>query len=382
MQAQAVASGRIDRRRRPRRPLRRARSSSAHLGGMRVRRSHSSCRHARRDGVRRGRARRSRSREWDGDRSRQLVARRRPRGPSRCVPACARFRDVPTSSSCTTPRARLRSPALFDAVIDAVRAGADGAVPGLPVTDTLKRVDGVRGRGDRRPRGPGRGADAAGVPRRRAPRRARSRRRRHRRRRARRSRRRDGRGGARRPAQPQDHRSRRPRSSRPRSSRTLDELSAWASATTCTRSPSGRAARARRRARSTAAGLAGHSDADAVAHAVADALLGPAGLPDLGTLFPASDDALPRRVVARTAPRRRASASPTAGWQVVNVDVVIAAEEPRLAPHLDAMTRNRASTALGRQRSCRSSPSGVRASARSGGRGHRGAGPSRSWNRG
>ena len=37
-------------------------------------------------------------------------------------------------------------------------------------------------------------------------------------------------------------------------------------------------------------GLAGHSDADAVAHAVADALLGPAGLPDLGTLFPASDE--------------------------------------------------------------------------------------------
>jgi 2-C-methyl-D-erythritol 2,4-cyclodiphosphate synthase len=84
-------------------------------------------------------------------------------------------------------------------------------------------------------------------------------------------------------------------------------------------------------------GLAGHSDADAVCHAVADALLGPAGLPDLGALFPASDDAyrdasslgLLRDVVARVA---------AAGWSVVNVDVVVNAETPRLAPHLDAMT--------------------------------------------
>ena len=86
-------------------------------------------------------------------------------------------------------------------------------------------------------------------------------------------------------------------------------------------------------------GLAGHSDADAVCHAVADALLGPAGLPDLGALFPASDDtyrdasslALLRDVIARVA---------DAGWSVVNVDVVVHAEEPRLAPHLDAMRDN------------------------------------------
>ena len=84
-------------------------------------------------------------------------------------------------------------------------------------------------------------------------------------------------------------------------------------------------------------GLAGHSDADAVCHAVADALLGPAGLPDLGALFPATDDAhrdasslaLLRDVTSRVA---------TAGWSVVNVDVVVNAEAPRLAPHLDAMT--------------------------------------------
>ncbi len=86
-------------------------------------------------------------------------------------------------------------------------------------------------------------------------------------------------------------------------------------------------------------GPAGHSDADAVCHAVADALLGPAGLPDLGALFPASDDtyrdasslALLRDVVTRVA---------DAGWSVVNVDVVVNAEEPRLAPHLDAMRAN------------------------------------------
>ena len=84
-------------------------------------------------------------------------------------------------------------------------------------------------------------------------------------------------------------------------------------------------------------GLAGHSDADAVCHAVADALLGPAGLPDLGALFPASDDTyrdaasldLLRDVVVRVN---------AAGWSVVNVDVVVNAEVPRLAPHLAAMS--------------------------------------------
>ena len=86
-------------------------------------------------------------------------------------------------------------------------------------------------------------------------------------------------------------------------------------------------------------GLVGHSDADAVAHAVADALLGPAGLPDLGALFPASDDQyrgvssldLLRDVVARVV---------SEGWSVGNVDVVINAERPALAPHLDAMRQN------------------------------------------
>jgi len=89
----------------------------------------------------------------------------------------------------------------------------------------------------------------------------------------------------------------------------------------------------------SAVGLAGHSDADVAAHAVADALLGAVGLPDLGTLFPASDDAyrdassieLLREVVGRVA---------DAGWCVSNVDVVIAAERPALADHIGAMAAN------------------------------------------
>jgi 2-C-methyl-D-erythritol 2,4-cyclodiphosphate synthase len=85
--------------------------------------------------------------------------------------------------------------------------------------------------------------------------------------------------------------------------------------------------------------LVGHSDADVVAHAVADALLGAAGLPDLGTLFPTDDDRyrdassinLLRDVAARVA---------AVGWQLANVDVVVAAERPPLAVHVRAMTRN------------------------------------------
>jgi 2-C-methyl-D-erythritol 2,4-cyclodiphosphate synthase len=86
-------------------------------------------------------------------------------------------------------------------------------------------------------------------------------------------------------------------------------------------------------------GLVGHSDADAVAHAVADSLLGPAGLADLGSLFPAADeqyrDASSVELLGEVARQVRA-----ARWWVVNVDVVVAAEQPRLAPHLGAMKTN------------------------------------------
>ena len=90
------------------------------------------------------------------------------------------------------------------------------------------------------------------------------------------------------------------------------------------------------------AGLGGHSDADAVAHAVADALLGPAGLPDLGTLFPASDERW-RDAESMTLLADVAARVGDAGWMVGNVDVVIAAERPPLAPHTAAIASNIAS---------------------------------------
>ena len=72
-------------------------------------------------------------------------------------------------------------------------------------------------------------------------------------------------------------------------------------------------------------GLVGHSDADVVTHAVADAVLGAAGLPDLGTLFPSDDDqwrgASSIELLRDVAQRVR-----SAGWWVGNVDVVVAAE--------------------------------------------------------
>ena len=85
--------------------------------------------------------------------------------------------------------------------------------------------------------------------------------------------------------------------------------------------------------------LAGHSDGDAVAHAVADALLGPTGLPDLGTLFPATDeqyrDADSMLLLADVAERVG-----HLGWWVENVDIVVAAEQPVLGPHVDAIVAN------------------------------------------
>jgi len=83
-------------------------------------------------------------------------------------------------------------------------------------------------------------------------------------------------------------------------------------------------------------GLAGHSDADAVCHAITDAVLGAAGLGDIGEMFPDSDPANKDRdsVGMLEAAVRRVAA---AGYSVGNVDVSVIAEAPRLGPHRDRM---------------------------------------------
>ena len=88
-----------------------------------------------------------------------------------------------------------------------------------------------------------------------------------------------------------------------------------------------------------APGLLGHSDADVVAHAVADSLLGAAGLPDLGSLVPDSDERY-RGASSIQLLRTVAGKVAAAGWRLGNVDVVVAAERPRLAPHVAAMAAN------------------------------------------
>lgn len=92
-------------------------------------------------------------------------------------------------------------------------------------------------------------------------------------------------------------------------------------------------------------GLVGHSDADVLAHAIMDALLGAAALGDIGELFPDTDPAYAGadsvELLARVAEVVR-----TRGWKVVNVDAVVICEEPRIAPHRPAM-RERLAGALG-----------------------------------
>ena len=85
-----------------------------------------------------------------------------------------------------------------------------------------------------------------------------------------------------------------------------------------------------------APGLAGHSDADVVAHAVADALLGALGLDDLGTRFPATDERY-RDASSIGFLREIADDIASTGYRIANIDVVIAAESPPLAAHMAAM---------------------------------------------
>jgi 2-C-methyl-D-erythritol 2,4-cyclodiphosphate synthase len=92
-------------------------------------------------------------------------------------------------------------------------------------------------------------------------------------------------------------------------------------------------------------GLAGHSDGDVLAHALTDAILGAAGMEDIGALFPSGDPRLEGAdsvaLLAEAWSQVRA-----AGWELVNADVVLIGEEPRLAPHRGGM-RARLAGALG-----------------------------------
>lgn len=90
-------------------------------------------------------------------------------------------------------------------------------------------------------------------------------------------------------------------------------------------------------------GLLGHSDADALLHAITDALLGAAGLGDIGRHFPDTDPAFKgadsSALLAEAARRVRG-----AGWGIVNIDSTIVAQAPKLAPHIPAMCAGIAAT--------------------------------------
>jgi 2-C-methyl-D-erythritol 2,4-cyclodiphosphate synthase/2-C-methyl-D-erythritol 4-phosphate cytidylyltransferase len=94
-----------------------------------------------------------------------------------------------------------------------------------------------------------------------------------------------------------------------------------------------------------AKGLQGHSDADAVCHAVTDAVLGAAGAGDIGRHFP-DTDAQWKDSDSIELLRAAAGIVSQAGWSIVNVDVVVIAQQPKLAPYVPAMTE-RLATCLG-----------------------------------
>jgi len=92
-------------------------------------------------------------------------------------------------------------------------------------------------------------------------------------------------------------------------------------------------------------GLLGHSDADALLHAITDALFGAAGLGDIGRHFPDTDAAF-QGADSFTLLQEAAQRVRAAGWQIVNLDSTIVAQAPKMAPHIPAM-QARIAAALG-----------------------------------
>ena len=86
-------------------------------------------------------------------------------------------------------------------------------------------------------------------------------------------------------------------------------------------------------------GLLGHSDADALLHAITDALLGAAGLGDIGSHFPDTAAEF-KDADSRVLLREAYQSVQKLGWKVVNVDTTVIAQKPKLAPHIPAMRAN------------------------------------------
>lgn len=83
-------------------------------------------------------------------------------------------------------------------------------------------------------------------------------------------------------------------------------------------------------------GLHGHSDADVLLHAIGDALCGAAGLPDIGQMFPDTDEQW-KGADSRELLREMARRVGEAGWQVGNVDAVLIAQQPKISPYVSEM---------------------------------------------
>ncbi len=83
-------------------------------------------------------------------------------------------------------------------------------------------------------------------------------------------------------------------------------------------------------------GLDGHSDADVLTHAIADAVFGAAGLPDIGHWFP-DTDAVNAGIDSQRILARAVAEAKKGGWHLANIDATLVAERPKIAPHLTAM---------------------------------------------
>lgn len=86
-------------------------------------------------------------------------------------------------------------------------------------------------------------------------------------------------------------------------------------------------------------GLAGHSDADVLLHAIMDSILGAMGKGDIGKLFPDTDSSF-KDIDSRVLLRRVHDVMDECSYTVINIDAVIIAERPKMSPHIDLMKKN------------------------------------------